>query len=437
MDTVGSAAVVAAIAVGYCLLARRLDRLNVTAPMVFVLVGVVLAEAGPGLLASPVEAEVLLGIAELTLAVLLFVDASTVSLGRLREDAVLPARLLFLGLPLTIATGTVLAAVVFPSAGWWEAALIAAMLAPTDAALGLPVVTNPAVPVRIRRALNVESGLNDGIATPFVMVLLAVVAAQTTDSGSVLAGLTEMAIAVAVAVVIGWLGGRLLPAARDRGWTSDTFAQFGILALALLSYAGSVALGGNGFVAAFVAGIVFGSVSGRALSHAAEFAENLAVFASLAVWLLFGAALVGPALMAGDLLAPVLFAVLALTVVRMLPVGIALAGAGLRVRTWLFVGWFGPRGLASVVFVLIAVSSLSAMPPDAPIVQAATVAVLLSVILHGLTAAPLSARYGGWIRNRAGALELVDVPPPRPHRHARLHLPWPSRSDPGATRTVD
>jgi NhaP-type Na+/H+ or K+/H+ antiporter len=428
MDGLGGAAVAAAVAVGYCLVARRLGRLNITAPMVFVAVGAAFGESGLRLVPGPAQAEHLLGLAELTLAVLLFADASTVSLGRVRDDAVLPARLLFVGLPLTIAAGTVLAELIFPAAGWWEAALIAAMLAPTDAALGLPVVDNPAVPRRIRRLIIVESGLNDGIATPFVLLLLAVVAMESTQVGSVAGALRQMAVAVLVAVVVGWSGGRLLPAARDRGWTSGAFAQFGILALALLAYAGSVALDGNGFVAAFGAGIWFGSASRRAVSDATEFTENVAIFASFAVWLLFGVALVGPALAAGDLLEPVLFAVLALTVVRMVPVGLALAGAGLRLRSWLFVGWFGPRGLATVVFILITVSSLADLPPAAPIVQAATVAVVLSVFLHGLTAAPLSARYGRWIRGQDGARELIDVPPHRPHRQVRLHLPGPPRS---------
>ncbi|MBT8227802.1 MAG: sodium:proton antiporter [Dactylosporangium sp.] len=421
MSALAGTAVAAGVAAGYGLLARRLDRWNVTAPMVFVAAGALLGEAGFGLIQSPAEAHSLLTLAELTLAVLLFVDASAVSLRRIRGAAVLAGRLLLIGLPLTMVAGTLTAAWLFPGVAWWEAVLIATMLAPTDAALGMPVVANRLVPTRIRQALIVESGLNDGIATPFVLVAIAAIATKETHDLWGVHAVVELLVAVVVAVAIGWLGGRLFPLARERGWTSDHFATFAVLALALLAYACSSALGGNGFVAAFVAGIVFGSVSRHTEAESADVAETVSVFASLVVWLLFGAALVGPVIRAGGLLLPVVFAVLALTVLRIGPVALALAGTGLRARTLGFVGWFGPRGLASVVFILIAVTRLPELPASAPLMQAVTVTVLLSVLLHGLTAEPLTGRYGRWINAQDGAAELLDVPHPHHPRRGLLH----------------
>lgn len=406
------AALAVAVAVAYAFVARRFEGWGITGPMVFLIAGAVLGEAGLKAIPSPASEHGLLAIAELTLALLLFTDASTVPLRLLEGDAALPSRMLFLGLPMSIVLGGVVAFVLFPSAGWAEAALVATMLAPTDVALGLPVVKDESVPARIRRALNVESGLNDGLATPFFTFFLAVVISE--QGGTLRAGIagavTELLVSVAFGVVMGWLGGALLRRTHERGWTSEGSEDLAVIALALLSYTGSVASGGNGFVAAFVAGLLFGSRSHHRFAHASEFGDKVGEFAAYAVWMVFGAAVLGPALMRGHLLLPVLFAVLALTVMRMLPVAIALAGMRFRARTVGFMGWFGPRGLASIVFVLIASSEFAGLEPGVPIVQAAAVTVLLSVVAHGLTASPLAKRYGRWISTRTGAAELGEVP---------------------------
>jgi NhaP-type Na+/H+ or K+/H+ antiporter len=242
----------------------------------------------------------------------------------------------------------VVAVILLPSAGWAAAALIASFLAPTDAALGLAIFTNRAVPVRIRRALNVESGLNDGIATPFVALVLTLVVSEERGAGSWLLGAgKEIGLALIVAVCVGVAGGMLLGAAHRRGYTSEVSEQLAILSLALLAYLGSVAIGGNGFIAAFVGGLTFGASTGGTMHGATEFTETIGLFASFFVWTVFGALFVGPVLTTRLDATAIVYAVLSLTAIRMVPVAISLLGAGLRSDTVAFMGWFGPRGLAS------------------------------------------------------------------------------------------
>jgi NhaP-type Na+/H+ or K+/H+ antiporter len=410
----------------YSLVASRLDRVSVSAPLVFVAAGVVVGPAVSDALPSALSGETGKLLAELTLAMLLFADASTVRLRDVRGDAALPARLLLIGLPLTIVLGTVAAKLLFPSEGWAMAALIASILAPTDAALGLAVVTNRAVPVRIRRALNVESGLNDGIATPFVTLFILVVAAEEAVGAGDWASeaLKELGLAIVVATVVGIAAGLAVATARNRSWTTPLSEQLAILSLALLSYSASVTIGGNGFVAAFVGGILFGAATRGLLAEPTEFTENLALFASFLVWTLFGAFLVGPRIREGLDGNAIVYALVSLTVVRMAPVAVALWGMRLRFETRAFAGWFGPRGLASVVFLLIAVQELHEQPATATLAAAVTFTILLSVVLHGLTAGPLASSYGRRIDAAGqGVPELMAAPEPR-IRHRGLSHSW-------------
>ena len=264
--------VFAVVVVLYTLVAGKLDRWWITGPMVFVAAGTILGPGVLGVLPASLTNEAILTITELTLALLLFSDASTVRLRDVEGDASLPTRLLFIGLPLTVIAGAAVAYLLLPNVGWANAALVATILAPTDAALGLAVVTNSAVPVRIRRALNVESGLNDGIATPFVTLFIAVVASEEGigEKAWGLEALKEIGLAIVAAAVVGYGGGKLLAFAKNRGWTSDVSEQIAIVALALLAYEGSVWIGGNGFVAAFVGGILFGAVSRGLLEPASS-----------------------------------------------------------------------------------------------------------------------------------------------------------------------
>jgi NhaP-type Na+/H+ or K+/H+ antiporter len=313
--------------------------------------------------------------------------------------------------------GALLGRLLFPDLGWAAAALIATILAPTDAALGLAVVTNKAVPVRIRRALNVESGLNDGIATPFVTLFIAVVVAEEAlgETAWGLEALKQIGLAIVAAVVVGYLGGKLLAFASERGWTSAVSEQIAILALALLAYGGAVAIGGNGFVAGFAAGILFGAATAGRLAASVQFTETLGLSASLLVWSIFGALFVGRLFTNGFSARPVGYALLSLTAVRMVPVALALLGTHLRPITLAFMGWFGPRGLASVVFTLLALEEIERA--GAMLVETVTWTILLSVVLHGVTASPLAARYGASIARAGKIPEKAPAGEPRIRRH--------------------
>jgi NhaP-type Na+/H+ or K+/H+ antiporter len=404
----------------YALLAGRLDRLSITAPMVFVIVGGLLGPGGADLLKVSISSQTL-AVTEITLGLLLFVDASTVRLRDVECDASLPSRLLFIALPLTVGLGAVLAHLLEPDYGWAAAALVATILAPTDAALGLAVVTNRAVPARIRTALNVESGLNDGLVTPFVTLFLAILVSEESSArtGWVVAALTQIGLALVTALLLGLGGGWLVSRARSHGWTYAISEQLVVLALAVLSYTGSVAIGGNGFVAAFLGGLLFGHATRGRFSAPVEFSETLGLFLSFFVWTLFGALFVGPVLRGPMYWPAIVYAVLSLSVVRMLPVALSMLGLGMRRSTWVFMGWFGPRGLASVVFTLVALEDLQpSTVQENPLVKVATWTILLSVAAHGGTARFLSARYGRRMGVLGDVPELAGAPERRMRRRA-------------------
>jgi NhaP-type Na+/H+ or K+/H+ antiporter len=278
------------------------------------------------------------------------------------------------------------------------------------------MMINPAVPARIRRLINVESGLNDGIATPIVLIALA---GAATDEHVASIGpaeaVAELALGVLVGAVVGGAGGWVTRTARERGWGDEGFAGPAVLALAACAYACSLALHGNGFIAAFVGGLAFGAISGRRGERLIPFVEETGGLLSLLVWLAFGAVAVVPALRALTWQA-VLYAVLSLTVLRMAPVALALAGAGLGRAAVVFIGWFGPRGLASVVFALLALEELGEKGAG-PAVEVIAVTVLLSVVLHGATAEPLARRYGPRLVPAGGAA-VPELPERRLIRRA-------------------
>jgi NhaP-type Na+/H+ or K+/H+ antiporter len=373
------------------LFSNKLERADLSAPIVFVLVGAALAAAD--LVEGQSSAETLTPLVEVTLVWVLFSDAARLPVQQLRRDAGRYVRLLAVGLPLTIVLGWALAAWFFPGLGVWLALFVGAALAPTDAALGVPVVTNPVVPARIRQLITVESGLNDGIATPVVMLAIAGAAAAAGlehDEG-VGGAAVELLIGVAVGVAVGGVGGAALRWARRHGTAAESFAGIAVLALALAAYACALSLSGNGFVAAFCGGLAFGAFAGRRAPAELEFLEQTGTLLASLVWMAFGAIAIPIMVDRIDALT-VVYAVLSLTVVRMLPVAIASIGAGMDRATVLFVGWFGPRGLASLVFALLALEALGPEADEA--VAVVTVTVLLSVVAHGLTAAPLAQRYG-------------------------------------------
>jgi NhaP-type Na+/H+ or K+/H+ antiporter len=415
-------AIVALVILGYTLVAARIDRLSVSAPMVLVAVGAILGPAGGGEVAAPATSEPVRVLAELTLALLLFTDASTIGLREAGGIAWLPSRLLAIGLPLSIAAGALVGYLLYPALGIGFALLVGSILAPTDAALSLPLLLDRAVPVRVRRAINIESGLNDGIATPFVTMSLAIAIAEEIGGAQqwlVQAGV-EIAVAIVAAVVVGGVGGRLVMSARERGWASQASESLAVVTLAILAYAGAKTIGGNGFVAAFGAGIAFRTATARS-EPSVEFAESIGLASSYIVWLLFGVGLAGPVVAAGLDAIAIGYAVLSLTLVRMGPVALSLIRAHLRADTVALIGWFGPRGLASVVFLLVAVDELGPEhPATITLVGVVTWTVLLSVFLHGLSAGPLGAAYGRRIaRASASTWELGEADEPRlSHRHS-------------------
>ena len=422
-------AIFALLIVIYAALAVWLGRWSITMPMVFVATGFLLGPGGAGLLPLLLHWEGMKELTELTLALLLFADASTLHLRRVRGDAALPARLLLLALPLIIILGAVVALGLLPAEGLAFAALIGAILAPTDAALGLPIFTNPQVPVRIRRALNVESGLNDGIAAPFVTLFIAfAIATEVHAQGGrwLITALSEIGLAVVVGTAVGVGGGWLLMQTVRRDWTGATSKQIAILGLALLAYFSSVALHGNGFIAAFVGGIVFGAATRNHLAEPTEFTENTATFLSVLVWAIFGAVLVTEALHFTTDWRPFVYAILSLTVVRMAPVALAMVGTRLRRDTIALMGWFGPRGLASVVFTLLAFLQLDeAGRPIDILVAVAVWTILLSVVAHGLTANPLAAWYARRLKAASGPIpELAELPELRERRHILAGPPF-------------
>jgi len=402
VDTMALATIAAAVFL-WGLTSARLERADVTGPIVFALVGYLLVETG--LVAGAAEPETILPLVETALVWVLFSDAARVPLRDLRADAGRCVRLLALGLPLTVVAGWVLAAWLLPGLGGWLALLVGAALAPTDAALGASVVTNPAVPTRVRRLITVESGLNDGIVTPVVFVALAgaVSAEGLADAPGPAAALLDLLIGAAVGGAVGAVGGRLLREARSRGWAAEELSGIAVLGLAAAAYAAALVAQGNGFVAAFCGGLTFGATAGRRGPAEVAFTEQAGSLLGLIVWLIFGAIAV-PVLLDHAGWTTLLYAVLSLSVVRMVPVAVATLGASMDARTVLFVGWFGPRGLASLVFALITLEELGQGADDAVAVITATV--LLSVVVHGISAAPLAARYG----RSAGTRERVVTP---------------------------
>jgi sodium/hydrogen antiporter len=408
---VSDLAIVAALVFAYGTLSARLERVEITGPITFVLAGVLLTHGPLAPLGITPSHETVKALAEGTLVLVLFSDASRVSMHDLRPDAGLYARLLGAGLPLTIGLGTVAALALFHGMGGWMALIVGAALAPTDAALGAGLMTNPAVPARLRRLINVESGLNDGIATP--VVLIAVAGAGSAGHGGSGPGraLAEMAAGVLAGIVVGCAGGLAVKTGRRRGWVAEGFAGPAVLALAVCCYACSLALHGNGFIAAFTGGLAFGAAGGRPGERLVPFVEETGGLVSLMVWLAFGAVAVVPAVQ-GLTWQTVGYAVLSLTVIRMAPVALALAGARLGRAAVSFIGWFGPRGLASVIFALVALEDLGQRAAGTAVTVIATT-VLLSVVVHGTTADPLSRRMGPRLTAAGGTGSSAPAPAER------------------------
>ena len=370
----------------YSLVSRRLEQTIVTAPIVFTVAGMLMFPALPMILGFGVNAGVLSWLAEIGLVLLLFTDASRTGLTVLRSIGTLALRLLSVGMLLTIVFGAVAARLVFPNLSNWEAGILAAVLAPTDAGLGQIIVNSPRVPMRIRQALNVEAGLNDGLCVPFLMFFIALAAAKTEGRAASLTQfiVEQLGYGVLVGGGIGLFGGWLLGLSGRRGWIAESFQQIAVVALPLLCLVVSEMVGASMFIAAFVGGLAVQIGFKEAGKHSVKFAEEWGQLFNLSVFFLFG--LVTVRAWPQFSLALVLYAVLSLTVVRMLPVAIALIGTRLSLASVIFMGWFGPRGLASIVLGLVYLEQEVHLPGEATIRLALIATVLLSIFAHGLSA---------------------------------------------------
>jgi NhaP-type Na+/H+ or K+/H+ antiporter len=405
----------------YSLISGRLQGTIVTAPLAFVVFGLVVGTGGLNVANIDVGHSAIHFIAEFTLIVVLFSDAARFDLSRVRRDHNLPVRMLIIGLPLAIAAGALIAIQLFPMLSFWEAALLAALLAPTDAALGQSVVSAKEVPIRIRQSINVESGLNDGIALPAVLLFAALASTQhdAVRAGDwALFGLMQVTLGPLAGLLVGYIGARLLDAAAERGWANTSFQGIAILSLAMLIYVMAELIGGNGFIAAFIGGMVFGNTIRHSCTFLFEFIETEGQLLMLISFLIFGAALL-PEAFANSNPTVFLYAVLSLTIIRMVPIAISLLGTGLRLPTQLFLGWFGPRGLASILFVLLILEK-SEVPHRDEIFSITIITVALSVLLHGVSAAPFAKLYGR-LAARMGECEESQIVAELPLREG--HVP--------------
>ena len=388
-------AVLALFILVYSSVAGRVERTWVSGPILFTAFGLLIGPVGLDLLSFKTDRETIRTLAELTLALVLFTDAAAADMGVLRRTETLPARLLLIGLPLTILLGFGVGILLFGGLSLFEVALLATMLAPTDAALGKGVVTNEAVPEAVRQGLNVESGLNDGICVPILFVFLALATGKAGEGGPWQLALTlvakEIGIGLAVGLVLTTMAALLLKFAKGQQWLTHAWIQVPVVALAFGCFAIAQFLGGSGFIAAFSGGLLFG---GLAKEHREEFllaAEGSGDTMALITWVIFGSAVVGQAVSYFSWL-DLLYAVLSLTLIRILPVFLVLSGTGMSTEDKLFMGWFGPRGLASIVFGVIVVNAH--LPNGGPIAMTVVCTIMLSILTHGITANPWARAYG-------------------------------------------
>jgi len=407
-------AIVAVTLLGFAAISGRITGTSITAAMIFTAVGLLVGSEALGLVEMPPAGEAVKLLAEATLALVLFADASRIDVRVLRQELSIPLRLLGIGLPLTLVAGFVMALVVLPDLSWPEALLLAVILAPTDAALGQAVVTLPTLPSRVRQALNVESGLNDGICVPLFWIVLAIAQAKSGaigDAAGIRLVLEQIGYGTLAGVLAGIAAACVVLIAGGHRYVEGAWLQVIPLAAAGLAFGVADPIGGSGFIAAFVAGFVFGALRRQGGGEVEYLIEEVGDVLSAVTFIVFGAVLLGPAI--GEITWLVAaYTVLSLTVVRLVPVVISMVGTGARGPTLAFLGWFGPRGLASIVFALLVLEE-GGLPHDGLILVTTYITIGLSVLAHGLTAAPLANRYAAWFathpRDTHSPLESSEV----------------------------
>ena len=398
-------AIFALFVFGFSLIAGRLERAPASGPMVFVLAGAVMGPLGLGWFDGDLSRTELRVLADLTLASILFIDAANADLATLKRTYRIPSRMLLFGLPGVIVLGTLVAAVLFDTLSVYEAAILGTMLAATDAALGKAVITNKAVPARLREGLNFESGLNDGLCVPILLVFIALSLGNASESGAVIAVklvAQELGIGVVVGVGLATAGTYLLRWCSNRGWVTEIWIQVTSLALAISCFAAAQSLHGSGYIAAFTGGLAFGFMAKESTHKLVLSAEGTGETLAMLTWFVFGSTVVGHSVQYFTWQV-VLYAFLSLTVIRVLPVYLSLWGTGESTASKLFLGWFGPRGLASIVFAIIVVNQ--DVPGSRLLAVVVGLTVFLSLVAHGMSANPLAR----WLGQRQPA----DEPPAR------------------------
>ena len=394
-------AVLAVFVFLYSAVAGGVERTRISGPMIFTVVGLVVGPLGLGWLQPELDNQGLRALADITLALVLFIDAANADLGVVKRTLVIPRRMLIFGLPLTIALGFGAGLVVFDELSLFAVAILATMLAATDAALGKAVITNKAVPARIREGLNVESGLNDGICVPILFLFIALALGTDTGGSSTAFAIKLVAQEVGIGLVVGLgltaVGARILKFCWNRGWITEIWLQLPVVALSLACFAVAQTLHGSGYVAAFVGGLLFGSYPTSVKHGLLLGAEGTAETLALVTWVMFGSAVVGQSLGYFSWQV-VVYALLSLTIVRMLPMFVSLTGSGESTTSKLFLGWFGPRGLASIVFAIIVLNS--GVEGGGVLAMTVVCTVTLSIFAHGLTANPLARVLGPRMESR-------------------------------------
>lgn len=381
----------------YSLLTRAIDRSLLTLPIIFMCLGYVVSDQLRAAAPPVVLHEGKRLLAEITLVLVLFSDASHVQFSQLKQSWRLPFRMLVIGLPLSILLGTLVTSLVSPEGGVAMALLTAAVLTPTDAALGQSVVTSANVPEKLSETINVESGLNDGLVLPFVLlgaILASAGMADASTDGLAMDAVVQIVLGPLAGIATGWTVARLMDVAQSRRLIAAAAEGVVFLAAAFAAYVLAEAIGGNGFIAAFVAGMIFGNTYKHNIRFVREFMEGAGQLLTMSAFLVFGALLL-PDGLAHASIKTVVIAVLFLTVVRVGAIWLSLAGSGLKTSEKLFLGWFGPRGLASILFTLVIIDEFE-FPNEAELLACVSMTVALSILVHGLSSTPLAK----WIGKR-------------------------------------
>jgi NhaP-type Na+/H+ or K+/H+ antiporter len=387
----------------YSTIAGAVERTWVSGAIICTAFGLLIGPVGIDLISFKADREAVRTLAELTLALVLFIDAAGADMSVLKKFERLPVRLLLIGLPLTILLGFGVGVLLFKDLPVFEVALLATMLAPTDAALGKAVVTNETVPNPVRQGLNVESGLNDGICVPILFLFLALATGKVDEGGHWQLAMElvaeEIGIGLAVGLLLTGMAGWLLKIAKRRQWLTEIWIQVPVVALAVACFATAQFIGGSGFIAAFSGGLLFGAMAKEYREDFLRAAEGTGDVMALITWVIFGAAVVSKAIGNFSWMV-VIYAILSLTLIRMLPVFFSLYGLRVNTEGKLFIGWFGPRGLASIVFAVIVMNAN--LPNDGVLTMTVVCTVILSIIFHGVSANPWAGGYGERSRGSQG-----------------------------------